>query len=74
MTSIWSNFDASLPSTLIVSKEDTSAPLPYNNTISKNDENDSYGKIKTQYFRQIKNILNICLNKLKTEDVICFNF
>ncbi len=40
----WSNYDLSLPNSAALAKPDTSAPLHFNNTIRKNDENDQFGK------------------------------
>ncbi len=43
VSTLWSNYDISLPSTSLLETPDSTPPLHYNNTISKNDENDSYG-------------------------------
>jgi hypothetical protein len=39
----WSNYNTSLPSTSVIGSVNTDPPLPYNNTIKKNDENDRFG-------------------------------
>ncbi len=41
----WSNFNTSLPTTAIVTSDDTSPPLHFNNSITKNDQNDIFGNI-----------------------------
>ena len=42
-TNSWTNFDLSPPSTSVIDSANTDPPLPYNNNLQKNDENDIYG-------------------------------
>ena len=42
---LWNNYNLHNPSTSIVQTPKLEAPLHYNNTITKNDENDKYGHI-----------------------------
>ncbi len=37
--------DLAPPTAELIPNDDTTPPLPYNNTILKNDDNDSFGKI-----------------------------
>lgn len=41
---IWNNFNLTSPNTSMIGPPNTSAPLHYNNTINKDDENDIFGK------------------------------
>jgi hypothetical protein len=43
VSTIWSNYDISLPSSSTFAAPNSTPPLRYNNTISKNDENDIFG-------------------------------
>lgn len=52
--SIWNNYNLTSPSTSMITPSNTKPPLPYNNTINKDDENDIDGKnqllLKIQLF------------------------
>ena len=41
--STWSNFNLTTPNTSMIEGPNTSAPIHYDNTLTKNDENDIYG-------------------------------
>ena len=41
--STWNNFNLNSPNTSMIEQPNTSAPIHYNNTLPKNDENDIYG-------------------------------
>ncbi len=49
----WSNYERSFPNTAAVATPDTSAPLHFNNTIFKNDENDQFGMIKINLYKTL---------------------
>lgn len=44
---IWNNFNLTSPNTSMIAQPNTSPPLHYNNTITKDDENDIYGIFTT---------------------------
>jgi hypothetical protein len=41
---LWNNYNLTFPNTSMISPSNTNPPLPYDNTINKDDENDIYGK------------------------------
>jgi hypothetical protein len=43
---IWNNFNLTSPNSSMIGPSNTNPPIHYNNTINKDDENDSYGKKK----------------------------
>ena len=47
---LWNNYNLNQPSTSVIETPQLHGPLPYNNTITKNDENDKYG-IKSNIIR-----------------------